>query len=571
MTRKTWLFIAIGLVAASWLMAARKFENIVRTTYLPILQQQKDKGLIDLDLDNVKIRKYIFTVTAENLVIFPKSTIFRAKLDQISFSYNPLNNSVSASSSGKKFSVGSEETEIYALNPHFVCKINDQLLHGNMNDIRISLQNGGGEIFRASDNVVIASDKGSLYEIIGKLDEKTNQYSLKIVTSAKGITLTRDYFKLSNQLIDKMLKLDGEISGLDQINQKSKNFVDDLSADYYYAVVPNNLVDANMNFSIIADRSRLENIYNFIQGKDGIQILASFADFDINKELFNISITTSYGNGLVNNKFLFDLSGNGRQVTGNLGLENSKNYPKDKIPEVTKLTSELLAKVFSHMSSEGGFKTRELPADDFMNLASSFVNMKNIKFNANLSREVQSSDTNASVHFGINEYAMDLTINNKNKEPYKGVFILSDPFKMINAKTKFAHEVALPFIEKINNDKASLAIMQQYITNIENNGFTALKVFSKNPELVEGDKFEAEFDFDPNNFSLKINDKSFLEIVTDERIVNFLRGFGNKLDIQSSSAEEVDQEKPADQGSSVIEPPAAVINNNDASQSDAKL
>jgi hypothetical protein len=104
--------------------------------------------------------------------------------------------------------------------------------------------------------------------------------------------------------------------------------------------------------------------------------------------------------------------------------------------------------------------------------------------------------------------------------------------------------------------------MQKYISNIENNAFEALRVFSKIPELTQGDKFEADFSYEPKSFSLKINNKSFLEIITDEKIVKFLRGFYTQADNQALPAAEASSE---DQHESVLhneEISASSTNNN---------
>ena len=310
-----------------------------------------------------------------------------------------------------------------------------------------------------------------------------------------------------------------------------------------------------MSFAITTDKNHLENVYKLIQGKIQIEELASslVGNFDINKELFNIAIDASYSNSLLNNKMLFNLSGDGKEIKGNLALEDTKNYTKDKALEIVKLTSELLAKIFNKVNAENTTKIQELTPDDFINLANSLANLKNINFSTNISYKIQEPSADANLHLGINEYTMDLTIHGKNKESYTGIFTLSDPFKLINAKTKFAHEVLLPLAEKITGtDKTSLVIMQQYISNVENNGFEALKVFSKNPELAEGDTLETDFSFEPKSFDFKINNKSFLDIITNEKIVKFLRGFTTQPSGQAELSTEI-------------------LPNNDDSQNNSKL
>ena len=558
MKKKIGILAVVAVLGITWFVLANKFEDKVRTVYLPILQEQKEKGLIEVDLDSIKIHKYKFAVAITNFVIFPKSDIFQTKLDGISLFYNPLTKDISVSSFGDKVSIGSGETEIYIAKPSFSTKISGSVFQGNMNDIHVTFNSAPQQILRSADQLPLITDKGTSYEIIGKLDEKTNQYLLKLVANTKGISITRNYFKWSHQLTSKNFEITQE-------DQPLTDFLNDIAADYYYATVPDNLIDSNMNVSIAANKSHLENIFKFIQGKIRFEELVSTLakNFNPHKELFDIAILASYGNNLFNNKLSFNLSGDGMEVKGNFDIEDNKNYPKDKVEEIAKLTAELLSKIFNKITKGNLIKSKGLKTEDFMNLAHSLIDIKNTKFSTNLTYEIENSITDANLHLSMNEYSMDLAISNKDKEHYNGVLTLSDPFKIINAKTKFAHEIVLPLIEKMSGDnKTSLNIMQKYISNIESNAFEALKVFSKIPELTQGDKFEADFSYEPKSFSLKINNKSFLEIITDEKIVKFLRGFSTIEDNQTSPETEASNEEHQESLVPNEEIPASSTNNN---------
>jgi len=557
MKKKIGILAVAAVFGITWFVLANKFEDKVRTVYLPILQEKKEKGLIEVDFNNIEIHKYKFAVAITNFVIFPQSDIFQTKLDGISFFYNPLTKNLSVSSFGDRISIGSGETEMYIANPSFSTQISGSVFQGNMNDIRVTFNSAPQQFLRSADQLPLMTDKGASYEITGKLDEKTNQYLLKLVANTKGISITRNYFKWSHQLTSKNFEITQE-------DQPLTDFLNDIAADYYYATVPDNLIDSNMNVSIAANKSHLENIFKFIQGKIRFEELASTLakNFNPHKELFDIAILASYGNNLFNNKLSFNLSGDGIEVKGNFDIEDNKNYPKDRVEEIAKLTAELLSKIFNKITEDNLIKSKGLKTEDFMNLANSLIDIKNAKFSTNLVYKIEDSITDANLHFGINEYGMDLAISNKDKERYNGILTLSDPFKIINAKTKFAHEIVLPLIEKMSGDnKTSLNIMQKYISNIESNAFEALKVFSKIPELTQGDKFEADFSYEPKSFSLKINNKSFLEIITDEKIVKFLRGFSIIEDNQTSPETEASNEEHQESLVPNEEIPASSTNN----------
>jgi hypothetical protein len=558
MKKKIGIFAVVAVLIITWFVLANKFEDKVRTVYLPILQEKNEKGLIEVDFNNIEIHKYKFAVAITNFVIFPQSDIFQTKLDGISFFYNPLTKNLSVSSFGDRISIGSGETEMYIANPSFSTQISGSVFQGNMNDIRVTFNSAPQQFLRSADQLPLMTDKGASYEITGKLDEKTNQYLLKLVANTKGISITRDYFKWSHQLTSKNFKITQE-------SQLLTDFLNDIAADYYYATVPDNLIDSSMNVSIAADKSHLENIFKFIQGKIRFEELASnlAKNFNPNKELFDIAILASYGNSLFNNKLSFNLSGDTKDVKGSFDIQDNKNYPKDKGDEIAKLTAELLSKIFNKITKDNLDKSKKLTAEDFMNLANSLIEIKNTEFSTNLTYEIKDSIADANLHFNINEYSIDLEISNKDKERYHGLLVLSDPFKIINAKTKFAHEIVLPLVEKISGeDKTNLNIMQKYISNIESNAFEALKVFSKIPELTQGDKFEADFSYEPKSFSLKINNKSFLEIITDEKIVKFLRGFYTQEDKQVLPKTETSNEDNQESITPDEEIPASSTNNN---------
>ena len=87
MKKKILPVVILVIVGIIWFVLANKFEDKIHSTYLPVLQEKKDSGLIELAMDDIKIHKYKFTVIVENIAIFPKSDFFQAKLDKISVFY----------------------------------------------------------------------------------------------------------------------------------------------------------------------------------------------------------------------------------------------------------------------------------------------------------------------------------------------------------------------------------------------------------------------------------------------------------------------------------------------------
>ena len=51
-----------------------------------------------------------------------------------------------------------------------------------------------------------------------------------------------------------------------------------------------------------------------------------------------------------------------------------------------------------------------------------------------------------------------------------------------------------------------------------------LSAFDKKENLKENDNFESNVTFSLENFEFKVNGKGILELLTDERVVKFLKG-----------------------------------------------
>jgi hypothetical protein len=82
---------------------------------------------------------------------------------------------------------------------------------------------------------------------------------------------------------------------------------------------------------------------------------------------------------------------------------------------------------------------------------------------------------------------------------------------------------------KLNNPPKELNIpaYNQMAVNIQDNGFNALAAFHEKDSLKEAERLVSNMTFDLNDFKFNINDKSFLELLTDERVVKFLQALRN--------------------------------------------
>ena len=66
------------------------------------------------------------------------------------------------------------------------------------------------------------------------------------------------------------------------------------------------------------------------------------------------------------------------------------------------------------------------------------------------------------------------------------------------------------------------------VENIKNNGIGFLSAFDKKDSLKEEDNFESNISFNLENFEFKINGKGILDLLTDERVVKFMKEMPNE-------------------------------------------
>ena len=75
-------------------------------------------------------------------------------------------------------------------------------------------------------------------------------------------------------------------------------------------------------------------------------------------------------------------------------------------------------------------------------------------------------------------------------------------------------------VQKNGTDTNNVTLI---VENIKNNGMELLSAFDKKDSLKEDDNFESNVSFNLGNLEFKVNDKGILDLLTDERVVKFLK------------------------------------------------
>ena len=504
--------VLIIIIGGIWSILANKFETAVRAHYASLVQRK----LVIIHPHNLVIKKYYFKVLAKNITIFPGSSEFIASFDEAALFYNFFNNTVSLKTFGKKLSSGSGDFETYIPNPSLFLNFTASLFDGKFDDFTIHLQLGPTTILKAKDDSLLYSFLASKSKIVGHLNEDIQQYSIKIENSVKGISYQEAYSKWLQTLVEninhKMDKL------LPELNISSNNM----------AMTKPSLIVApyNSEFNIQLDLNvqHFKNFFNVYKGLMKTDDVLS--DFNIDKEIFTAAYNGSTGNASYTKNFDFNLSGDKKNIIGNLDysfrqLDSNKNLSSS-------ITTELIVGIINEINKTLNLKIQRLTQEDYQTINSAIADIHNSDVNFHVVYEIPNSKIKATLYSGINKHFIDMVVNGQNDVFYNLDVKLSDPHKLIEVLVKFANDTFLPMIGRSSSqNQDNYLTMKKIVSNIEKNGYKALGAFNKKPMLNQGDIFELYFIFNINEGELKINDKSFNQILSDERINDFIAGFYN--------------------------------------------
>jgi hypothetical protein len=525
--KKTTAFglLSVIILGSAWLFFAQKFEEQMYSKYLPNLDLQKAGGLIKVNSNDIKVEKYKFRVVVKNLTILPNSKVFKTAFEEACVYYNPFNDKITVYSGWKQVSFGSDNTEVYSLNSNVSLQFNRKILLGDLDDISISANFGPRKVFRKLNNAVIFSDNGSSSTLVGKLDKNTGQYSFKATDDIKGVEAKEGYADYSQAIYKKMLNEISLSESISDDNIEAK--LDELSNEIYKIRGP---LDNNINSVISFDKKHLDNIYKAVAGE--IKFKDLIANFNATKEVFGFSAKLNSKDQLGSSNLTFDISSDSNKIKTNFASDANElpNKSSEQATLLAEVYAKSLAEIFNSSKSTFNLEYGDLKAEYFRPLADTFKDIKKFTFNAGGVYDIQDKYVDLNIHVDINDCGLDFnTIKEKDGE-YIGNIKMSDPKKIINANLSFLNDMMLPLMKKSNGNKDKMWYgMQVLIPIVKDHSFEALKAFSKNPDLKDGESFEAVLKFNFANFSLQVNDKPFSEIVKDERVVKFLDFWKNPI------------------------------------------
>ncbi len=492
------LLLSVSIIA--WVYLATKFEQIAKDEILPRIKGSE--YIVNADTDSAVIEKFKFKITLKDVTIFPKSKSLKMFSDQVVACYNPFNDKIIAQFISDKFKSGSGKTEIYFSAQDKKIEFNRPLLNNKFDDINILITSGEANAYFASDNSQISHLKKSNISLISKLDQN-GFYNATLKLDIDGIESNPQskYFKyMFEELVPNLAQ---------EQNNFDKRFE---KIEEYYGKILNKLgpIDYNSESSVKLDKKHVENIVAALNGE--LEPIEIYKNFSFTSDSYLLSIKESYGNSYTLDSFSYKLAGDGNTVTSDLDMLLTKSYNDDQKKDIAGLLVEMANSITNQTN-------QAFSQQDIKGLLDKYLDTKKINLLFNINYDVTSRNANHSLEFIIDN--LNINSNGSLKEQkYDGNLTLVTPKLLISGISDLYDGGVKLLLQRENIDTNNVNLI---VENIKNNGIGFLSAFDKKDSLKEEDNFESNISFNLENFEFKINGKGILDLLTDERVVKFMK------------------------------------------------
>lgn len=498
------LLIAIGGV---WFYLANKFEKIATEEMLPKLQQ--DGTLVSIDMDAVIIEKFKFQVILPNITIFPKSELFKIKSDKIIACYNPISDKIKMHFAGDKVTYASGELESYSPSPNLEINFNRSLLRKDFTNFDINISSKDESLYFSQDDTFISRADRSIINISSTLEN--DMYDMNLSYSVDAMQLNSE-----SEFFDKLIIALAPEFATNSNLQKLNSF-------YYKIIEESGPFDYSTSYKVKLGENYVDNIIAAVkENNESTEVFKNaITNFSFIQDTYSIDLKENIKSKMMNDNTVMNFSGDGKTMKTMADISIDHTYSEKQKKHISGLFYEAF-QLFSKKATSG--IQDKLTETDFTELTKTFTDIQNIKLKVNTEYDVESSNFDHNIELAFNDVGIVFQGESKDKN-YNGKIELSDPKIMIDTAAQTYASAIRPLTLKLNDDVVNHEIIafDAIVKNAEENGFKALSAFHNEEELNEGGKLVSELSFDLGSFSFKINDKGFLEMLTDERVVKFLK------------------------------------------------
>jgi len=508
----TILVILLIIITGMWFYLANKFEKIVLNELLPIITDSNDP-IMKADLNSVVIKKFKFKLTLKSITIFPRINYLKVKSDEITIGYNPFTDNIYAHFNGKKLSVGTGKTKVYILNPNQTIEFNHSIFKNGLKDIDLKITSKNLSIYLANNDELISKTANSKFKFSNSL-KSDEFYYINLDVDLNDLKMNTE----SKYLINLLKKLVPKSTQRDlSLNKKDLQII-----NYCYKIAKkSNPINYNTKYSIKLGKEHVNNIIASIKGEK--KLLEAYSEFNFTEDNYSLEVIEHTTNSVLNHSSSLSFTGDGKKIIANVNTILQRSYTNEQKRAITNITNILLKS-----SAINILNTLNIDLDvtnkDFKKLAEKLTNLEKVIIDFNINYDITSSNLNHSLDIGINNFLIS-TIGAVKNKIYVGQTNITTPSIMINNIFDTYESTLKPFLEKITNktNKLRLQPLNQLMNNIKDNGFNALAVFHKESELKENDPLITDITVNLKGFNLKINNIAFFKLLTDERLVKFLK------------------------------------------------
>lgn len=509
------LLIAMG---ATWVILANKFEQYVKEE-LPV-RLEKISWLVKVDLASAKINKYLFNLSTNEVVVWPQSN-YQFIAEGIDCSYNPLSENITIKLIGDKAIAKMDQTELYIEKPSDVISFYKPLLDGNLTRFSITLTAGKTNLkSKVNSTNVVTFDKADI-TITGEDSLIDDNYKININSDYKNLHLYAKSIKLAF------------------------NMSYELSSGLYL-----NLLESTGDFDC--------NIYtSFDLKKD---LLTSFVPIshwqktwpdilnkiDFFNDKYSLRVRTKLTNPSITNSTEVELGNDGKKITENLSSDTHTNYTDAQKQELDALLTDIFYVVLTSEKEVGLLKKDNLTKQDFEGITDKLINIKKANIRAETEYEKESKNFSHDFAFRINDHDLSLKGKGNIKEwLFDGAFKISNPQLFINGLADLIERGLYPVVKKSKDSEKNMEaeILKRFANNLKAHGFEALLALNNDKGLGEGEELIVNLKLNPAQLEFKLNDRNFLDIISDPRIKAFLQEGTEeaipqtKTDIQNSDSD----------------------------------
>lgn len=499
----TLLLLAVSSVLA-WVYFANKFEQIAKNEILPKIKD--NEHIISANTDLAIIEKFKFKITLKDVTIFPKSDIFKTFSEQVDLCYNPFNDKIIVSHGNGKLKTGSGRTEVYTVAEGYKIEFNRSLLNNEFEDINVVISSGEGTVYLASDNSLISHSKKSHISLISKLD-KESFYNIGLKLNMAGAESNPDS-KYTKYVMEDVVSQLAYTKEQNDINKRLEKFVEKFTECYAKILNKSGPIDYASEFSLKLEKKHIDNVVAAIRGE--IEPNELYKNFSFTRDNYSLSLKENYGNAHIHDSIEYKVAGDGRTVK----LDVQALLTKDYTDEQKKDISELLLEFVNSMASQSN---QSFTQADLKGLFDKYLDTKKTNFLFKFDYDIASNNLNHSAELKVDNFEINANGALKDQK-YEGDFKLATPKILISTISDLYDGGIKSLLEKNGVDVNNTNLI---VEDIKNNGMEFLAAFDKKNALKEDESFESSLSLQELEF--RVNDKGILRVLTDERVVKFLK------------------------------------------------